>query len=344
MSALIAEIRRASTLWAARVKLRVVAGMRSLWARLCNRMRRSRTPMARVSLSLLRLSITLAMAAGALLVVRWMWFHYELAPWTRDGRVRADVVKVAPDEPGWVASVGVVDNQVVRRGEVLFRLDTARYEIALHQAEAAVAQRRAVLAEAQREARRNQGLGDLVASEVREQSEARVQEATAELARGVANLAAAQLDLKRAVIVAPVNGVVTNLELRPGNYLPAGVQALAMVDSDSLHVDGYFEETRLRRIRVGDRVSVRLMGESQLVYGHVESFASAIFDRERTPMNDLVANVNPTFSWVRLAQRVPVRIRLDPGEIDVRLIAGRTATVVDLSFEAPRRRWWERLW
>ena len=142
------------------------------------------------------------------------------------------------------------------------------------------------------------------------------------------------------MIVAPVNGVVTNLELRPGNYLSAGVQALAMVDSDSVHVDGYFEETKLPRIRVGDRVSVRLMGESQLIYGHVESIASAIFDRERTPMGDLVANVNPTFSWVRLAQRVPVRISLDPGEIDVRLIAGRTATVVDLSFESPRPRWW----
>ncbi len=344
MSVWIPDLLRASTQWAARVKGPMAAGMRSLLVRVRSRIRCVRTLMVRGGLWLLRVSITLAAAAGAILVIRWMWFHYELAPWTRDGRVRADIVKVAPDEPGWVTSVAVVDNQKVRRGDLLFRLDTARYEIALHQAEAAVAQQRPVLAEAQREARRNEGLGDLVASEVREQSEARVQEATAELARGLANLAAAQLDLKRAVIVAPVNGVVTNLELRPGNYLPAGAQALAMVDSDSLHVDGYFEETKLPRIRVGDRVSVRLMGESQLVYGHVESIASAIFDRERTPVSDLVANVNPTFSWVRLAQRVPVRIRLDPGEIDVRLIAGRTATVVDLSFERPRPRWWERLW
>jgi len=322
----------------------MAAGMRSLLVRASSRIISMRTLMVRGGLWLLRVSITLAAVAGVILVIRWMWLHYELAPWTRDGRVRADIVKVAPDEPGWVTSVAVVDNQKVRRGDLLFRLDTARYEIALHQAEAAVAQQRPVLAEAQREARRNETLGDLVASEVREQSEARVQEAMAELARGLANLAAAQLDLKRAVIVAPVNGVVTNLELRPGNYLPAGAQALAMVDSDSLHVDGYFEETKLPRIRVGDRVSVRLMGESQLVYGHVESIASAIFDRERTPMGDLVANVNPTFSWVRLAQRVPVRIRLDPGATDVRLIAGRTATVIDLSFERPGPRWWERLW
>ncbi len=297
----------------------------------------------RISLPLLRASLALAATAVVILVGRWMWFHYELAPWTRDGRVRVDIVMVAPDEPGWVASVAVTDNQVVRKGDPLFRLDTARFEIALRQAEAAVARERAVLAEARREARRNEGLDQLVASEVREQSEARMQEAAAELARGQADLAAAQLDLKRAVIVAPVNGIVTNLELRPGDYLAAGHEALAMIDSDSLYVDGYFEETKLRYIRIGDRVSVRLMGESQLVYGRVESIAPAIFDRERTPTGDLVANINPTFNWVRLAQRVPVRVNLDPGAIDVRLIAGRTATVVDLSFETGRSAWWERV-
>ena len=328
MNARIITLLRASIRWSAPI--------RSLWMGI-------RTLMVRASLPLLRVSITLAATVGAILIIRWMWLHYELAPWTRDGRVRADIVKVAPDESGWVVSVAVVDNQAVRKGDPLFRLDTVRYEIALHQAEATVARERAVLAEARREARRNQGLGDLVASEVREQSEARVQEVAADLARGLADLAATELDLKRAVIVAPVNGVVTNLELRPGDYMTAGREALAMVDGDSLHVDGYFEETKLPRIRVGDRVSVRLMGESQLVYGHVESFAPAIFDRERTPTGDLVADINPTFSWVRLAQRVPVRIKLEAGAINVRLIAGRTATVVDLSFETARPPWWERV-
>jgi len=287
---------------------------------------------------LLRPTITVAITAVAIVVGRWMWFHYERAPWTRDGRVRADIVTIAPDESGFVASVAVTDNEVVRKGDTLFRLDTARYEIAVHQAEATVARERAMLAEARREARRNDNLGDLVAFEVREQSEARVQEAAANLARGLADLAAAQLDLKRAIIVAPVNGVVTNLELRPGDYLTTGRQALALVDSDSLHVEGYFEETTLRRIHLGDRVSVRLMGESQLVYGRVQSIAPAIEDRERTPTGNLVANINPTFSWVRLAQRVPVRIKLDATDTAVRLIAGRTATVVDLSFEGPALR------
>ena len=135
--------------------------------------------------------------------------------------------------------------------------------------------------------------------------------------------------------MAPVNGIVTNLELRPGDYLTTGRQALALVDSDSLHVEGYFEETMLRHIHVGDRVSVRLMGESQLVYGRVESIAPAIEDRERTPSGNLVANINPTFSWVRLAQRVPVRIKLDAARNRGAPDCGRTATVVDLSFQAP---------
>lgn len=289
--------------------------------------------MSERSVRLLRRSITLAVAAVAIFALRSLWTHNELAPWTRDGRVRADVVSIAPDVPGFVVKVAVHDNQVVSKGDALFELDRARYEIALQQALAAVARQRASLAEAGREAHRNDSLGEVVSSEVREQSRTRMQEATAELQRGLADLAAARLNLQRTLVVAPVNGIVTNLELRPGNYLTAGRQGLALVDSDSLHVDGYFEETKLPRLHEGDRVSVRLMGESQLLYGRVQSIAPAIFDRERTPTGDLVANINPTFSWVRLAQRVPVRIKLDPGPLDVRLIAGRTATVVDLSYQ-----------
>jgi len=270
-------------------------------------------------------------------VTRWMWIHYELAPWSRDGRVRADVVTVAPDVAGFVVSVAVVDNQAVRKGDPLYQLDRARYEIALRQGLAAVARERAVLAEARREARRNDVLGDVVAFELREQSQAHVEEAAANLKQGIADVAAARLNLERTLVVAPVNGIVTNLELRPGDYMTVGREALALVDTDSLYVDGYFEETKLPRIHVGDRVSVRLMGESRILYGRVQSVAAAIADRERTPSQNLVADINPNFNWVRLAQRVPVRIMLDTVPDDVRLIAGRTATVVDLSFEPGSR-------
>jgi RND family efflux transporter MFP subunit len=290
---------------------------------------------------LLSRAITLTMTVVAVLVIRWMWTGYERAPWTRDARVRADIVSVAPDVPGWVVKVWVTDNQVVRKGDPLFEIDRARYEISLRQAQATVVRVRAVLAQAKREAHRNESLGEVVSSEVREQSQARAEEADGEVQRASADLAAARLDLQRTLVTAPVNGVVTNLDLRPGNYMTKGRQALAMVDSDSLHVDGYFEETKLPGIRVGDRVSVRLMGESHLLYGRVQGIAPAISDRERTATGDLLANVNPTFSWVRLAQRIPVRIQLDPGPPDVRLIAGRTATVVDLSFDLKARNGWK---
>ena len=284
-------------------------------------------------LLLLRLSITLATLALAVAATWWMWVHYELAPWTRDGRIRADIVTVAPDVSGFVVRVAVVDNQVVRKGDPLFQLDTARYAIALQQALATVARDRAVLAQARREAQRNEKLGEVVSIEAREESQARFEEASATLHQALADIAAARLNLQRTLVIAQVNGIVTNLDLRPGDYLTAGREALALTDTDSLYVDGYFEETKLPRIHVNDRASVRLMGESRVLYGRVQSIAPAIEDRERSPTGNMVANVNPTFSWVRLAQRVPVRIELDPATTDVKLIAGRTATVVVLSSE-----------
>jgi len=281
----------------------------------------------------IRLLVTLIMVVLAVFASRWLWNTYERAPSTRDGRVRADIVTVAPDVAGWVVDVLVIDNQIVRRGDPLFQIDRSRYEIAVQQAVAAVARERADLAEARREADRNDELGDLVSLEERQQSRTRVQTAEATLRQGIADLAAARLNLDRTLILAPVNGVVTNLELRPGDYLAIGREALALVDSDSLRVEGYFEETKIQRIRVGDRASVRLMGESRVLHGRVNSIAPAIVDRERTPSSDLVANIDPNFNWVRLAQRVPVRIELDPVPDDVRLISGRTATVVVRSAE-----------
>jgi multidrug resistance efflux pump len=117
------------------------------------------------------------------------------------------------------------------------------------------------------------------------------------------------------------------MELRPGNYVNTGKGVMALVDSDTLRVEGYFEETKLPRIRVGDRASIRLMGEDGLITGHVESVAGGIEDRERSAGANLLANVNPTFSWVRLAQRIPVRIKLDAAADRNRLVSGRTATV-----------------
>jgi len=138
----------------------------------------------------------------------------------------------------------------------------------------------------------------------------------------------AKLNLDRSEVRASVNGPMTNFELRPGVYVTAGKGVAALIDADSLHVDGYFEETKLSMIHIGDRAAVHLMGESADLIGHVEGIAGGIEDHDRSSGASLLANVNPTFSWARLAQRMPVRIALDSVPAGVQLIAGRTATVV----------------
>lgn len=268
-------------------------------------------------------------AFAAVVVGYWLWVRYELAPWTRDGRVRADIIQISPDVSGFVTDVRVVDNQKVRKGDVLFVIDQPRYSFALQQAEATAASDRAALAEAQREAARDHALGDLVASETVQQGDTRVDQARAALQLAEANARLARFNLQRTVVRAPVDGTVTNVELQPGNYFNVGHEGMALVDDDSLYVDGYFEETKTPYIHPGDPVEVRLMGERTSLRGHVLSVEAAIVDRERGPSPDQVVNVNPTFSWVRLAQRIPVRIRLDNSPA-ARLIVGRTATVVVL--------------
>jgi multidrug resistance efflux pump len=274
-----------------------------------------------------RVVVTAIVLVAALIALRYLWDRYERDPWTRDGRVRADVVEVAPDVSGLVTDVLVHDNSVVKKGQALFVIDQPRFELALRQSEATVASAQAQVDEAALEDKRNHNLGNLVSTEVLQQGQTRLAQAQAALAQAIVARDTAKLNMDRTTVLASVNGYITNFDLRPGNYASAGHPVFALVDSDSIHIDGYFEETKLPRIHVGDRVSVLLMGESRLLYGHVESIAGGIDDRERTPSPNLLANVSPTFNWVRLAQRVPVRVKIDNPPPDVRLIAGRTATV-----------------
>lgn len=274
-----------------------------------------------------RLTATLVLVLIALLVAFWLWQRYEVDPWTRDGRVRADVVRVTPDVGGLVTSVAVRDNQIVHTGDLLFVVDRPRYALALEQGEAAIASARATLAQNRREASRDLALGDLVAAEAHEQNVARVATAQAALAQAEAQADTARLNLARTQVRASVNGTITNLDLHPGDYVAAGQQALALVDADSLRIEAYFEETKLGNVHPGAVAKVRLMGDPRVLSGHVESIAAGISDSERTDTGNLLPNVNATFSWVRLAQRIPVRVKIDAVPADLRLISGRTATV-----------------
>ncbi|HEY1413116.1 MAG TPA: efflux RND transporter periplasmic adaptor subunit [Rhodopila sp.] len=275
-----------------------------------------------------RPALTLLIVVAALIAGRGMWVYYQDAPWTRDGRVRADVVTIAPDVSGLVTQVMVQDNQPVKRGDVLFRIDPDRFELALGQADAAVANRKAQMDEAAREATRYQRLNELsVSQETQEQRQTNAEATAAAYRQALADRAVAELNLRRSVVTSPVDGVVTNVLLEPGDYVTTGKGVMALVDSATLRIEGYFEETKLPSIHTGDRAEVRLMGEKQVLIGHVESIAAGIADRERTDSPDLLANINPTFNWVRLAQRVPVRIKPDIVPPGVELVVGRTATV-----------------
>ncbi len=275
----------------------------------------------------LPVGITLAVSAAAVFAGLRLWDHYELAPWTRDGRVRANVVQIAPDVSGLVTDVAVHDNQRVHAGDLLFQVDEARYELSLKQAEASLASQKIALAQAKREDARNVSLDNLISQEVREQTRAKVEQAQAALAQSQVTLDTARLNLQRAKVVAPSDAFVTNLDLRKGSYATAGRPAMALVDAESFYVEGYFEETKLARIHVGDHVKVTPMGVGKPLTGTVESIVAGIADRDRATSANLLPTVNPTFNWVRLAQRVPVRVHLDPVPDDVKLVAGQTVTV-----------------
>ncbi len=274
-----------------------------------------------------RWSATLGVCALAAIAALSLWNRYEMRPWTRDGRVRADVVRVASDMGGLVTQVLVHDNQRVSAGQLLLVLDQPRFAAALEKADAAVSSARATLALARRESTRDNALGNLVASETRERNAAKVDTELAALAQARAEQRVAQLNVQRTEVRATTDGIITNLDLHAGDYLQPGAQALALIDTRSLRIEGYFEETKLACITEGDAAVARLMGDDHDVRGHVDTIAAGIADDQRSSTHNLLPAVAPTYTWVRLAQRIPVRIRIDDAPPDTRLIVGRTANV-----------------
>jgi RND family efflux transporter MFP subunit len=278
--------------------------------------------------NLLSFIATIAIFAAAVLIGRLLWAHYMDSPWTRDGRVRADIINIAPDVSGEVVEFAVRDNQFVHRGDVLMRIDPDHYRIAVEQAQAQVAARKADLQMRRSDAARRADLDALVVSkETRENSASLASGAEAQYQQALAQLDAAKLNLQRTTVVAPVDGYVTNLNVHRGDYAVAGQPKLAIVDSHSFWVYGYFEETKLPLLKVGDSAEMPLMSGAVLK-GHVESISRGISDRDNPQSRELLADVNPTFNWVRLAQRVPVRIRIDEVPEGLILSAGTTCTVV----------------
>ena len=315
--------------------------------------------------------VTLVTLLVAIYAVVHLWDYYNAEPWTRDGRVRGDIIQVSSDVSGLVTDVLVQDNQTVKKGQVLFKIDVARQQLDVEQARADLAKSKAGLAQmqanllqananlvksqattrlAEKNASRYANLmegavskqeqdqmfatrdeshaeeGQLKAAIEEAKANIQQQKAAVDVAQSTLNLAV--LNLHRSQVVAPSDGTLSNFSLRAGSYIKVGDNVAALIDRKQLYVVGYFEETKLNRIHLGDHATIQLMGDSQKIKAHVQGVASGIDDRERSTSSTLLANVNPTFTWVRLAQRVPVKFILDEEPHNpLAFVAGRTATI-----------------
>src|ERR1700738_1539419 len=285
---------------------------------------------------IIRFALTLLLLALASFAVVGLWEHYMVAPWTRDWQVRREVADIAPQVTGQIVKLLVQDNQFVHKGDLLYVIDQGDYEVALDLAKADVASKAADLEVKKNENERRRKLTDLAASvEEKQIYEGSYSVAQAAYQTTLANLEQAQLHMQRTEVRSTVNGFVTNLLLRIGDYANKGSPNIAIVDSDSYWVNGYFEETKLGSFQVGDAAEVDLMGFKDKLAGRVESITRGISSPNATVSTQGLPSVEAVYTWVRLAQRIPVRIKIDSVPPTITLAAGLTATVIVSPSAAP---------
>jgi multidrug resistance efflux pump len=288
------------------------------------------------SIRVVPILVTVAAVVVAALAGSQAWQYYMGAPWTRDGTVRAYVVKIAPQIAGEIVQLPIADNEFVHKGDLLMLIDPRNYSIAVRQAQAAVEQARAVAVNANAEMIRREKLNDIaVTMEERQTYISQAANAEAAYQSALANLDQARINFKRTQVRSPVNGYITNLTAQLGDYANVGALQLSVVNSDSFWVDAYFEETALGRIQEGDAATIKLMGYSPLLRGRVQGLSRGVNVPNAQPDASGLASVNPIFTFVRLAQRVPVRIHIDEVPDGIKLVAGLTATVEIQPFQAP---------
>lgn len=275
-----------------------------------------------------RTAITLILVLLAFIAIFRAWVFYTESPWTRDARFTADVVAIAPDVSGLITRVDVHDNQLVKKGQLLFAIDQPRYQKALEQAQADVAYYEALASEKRREAGRRNKLGiQAMSREEIDQSNNLLQTVQHQLSKAEAARDLAQLDLQRTVIRAPADGWVTNLNVYGGEFITRGSTAVALVKQHTFYILAYMEETKLEGIRPGYRVQITPLGSNRVLRGTVDSISAGVTNASSTSDSKGMATVDSNLEWVRLAQRVPVRIHLDEQQGNL-YPAGTTATVV----------------
>jgi RND family efflux transporter MFP subunit len=278
--------------------------------------------------SMSRRLATLAIFLVAVLVSIMAWGEYVTAPWTRDGSVRVQVASVAPQVSGQITQLRVTDNQFVHKGDILYQIEPFDFDVTLRTSKALLEQREADMHVKQLQSERRQRLSDLATTpEERQVFEGSAIQAKAAVDAARQQVAQADINLKRTEVRSPVNGYVTNLLLRVGDYAPVGVSNISIVDTDSFWVDGYFDETKLARVCVGDRAEAKLIGYSTPITGYVTTITRGVSVSNAATGAQGLPNVDPVYTWVRLAQRVPVRIAIDKVPPGMTLVSGATATV-----------------
>ncbi|CAG9296686.1 HlyD family secretion protein [Celerinatantimonas diazotrophica] len=277
----------------------------------------------------LRILITVFSVAAAIAAGWWIWNDYMYSPWTRDGRIRAEIITVAPDVSGWVTKLDIVNDQKVAKNQPLFSVDNKRYLAAVAQAKATLENKKYSWELAKHKYQRRKELTDkqAISEEDLETSRINTKVAKANFDLAKAELAVAQLNLNRTKVIAPEAGDIVNLSLNQGNYVSRGKAVLAIVKAHSFYVTGYFEETKIPLIHVGQQATITLMSGGKPFTGHVESIGRAISNSNTNGNQQLLPQINQTFNWVRLAQRIPVDIKLDPLPKDVHLSAGMTVSI-----------------
>lgn len=278
---------------------------------------------------LARIGVTLLVVVAAVFAGTWVWDHYLYSPWTRDGRIRADVITIAPDVSGYVAELSVQNNKIVDKGAPLFSIDKTRYRAKLAESEARLAQERIAweLARHQYERRKRMSDRQTISEEDLEAYRIRAELAKASYQLALAELNTARIDLERASVLAPESGIVNNLTLREGNYVTRGTPVLSLIKRDSFYVIGYFEETKLQMVREGQKARITLLSGGEKLTGEVVSIARGIADSNTTSDSQMLPQVQAAFNWVRLAQRIPVEIALDPLPENINISAGMTVSI-----------------
>jgi RND family efflux transporter MFP subunit len=290
---------------------------------------------ARFAREALKTVATLLILILAVLAATVIWDSYVTAPWTRDGSVRVQVARIAPQVSGQITEVRVVDNQYVHQGDVLFVIDPFDFQVAFDSGKAMRQQKAADLQVKRMEAERRQHLSNLATTPEEQQLYAgNAIQAQAAFDAAQQQLAQADINLKRTQVRSPVNGYVTNLLMRVGDYAQAGTNNISVIDADSYWIDGYFEETKMAHVCVGDRAEAALMGYRDPIVGRVQTVTRGISVSNATPSTQGLPNVDPVYTWVRLAQRVPVRIKITDVPAGIPLVSGMTATVTIRGVEA----------